>query len=333
MSDSKTVIVLKTHGKGKFDAEYRVAVTGDPENMTRDADYPSKENPRLNRQWLLSTFGGKQVFTVAADASEEAFRIKVANGCLEHGISFIDFSDFSDIYFPSDRTKLQRVAEMLTAGGWSIDGGEIVRTFRPGLKVTRAAYESNTLRFFCGDYSVEAKDDRIAIKVKGQPARQIEIRGPVMRIEARNQKDGGGTRQVENEMLLIRFVNEDARIAYDKACRQKAEEEARQARQARRELNRQHHAERLRRKVREVQTDQGTAKCVVLSYDHKENVNVVKLNEAIGLVFDGTHCPFVVEEHYLDWDRHTYVISTFVLTREQIAEVCDKWLEDDFEDD
>ncbi len=331
MSENKIVLVLKTHGKGSADVEYRVALVQEMEGMTVDADYPSKENPRLNRQWLLSTFGGKQVFTVAADAMKEAVRIKEETGCLDYGTSFIDFSD---IYFPSDRTKLQRVAEMLAAGGWSVDGGELIRAFRIGLKVTRASYESSTLRFFCGDYSVETKDDRIAIKVKGQPARQIEIRGPVMRVEARKQKDGGGTRQVENEMLLLRFNNEDEQAAYKKVCRQRDEEKARQVREARRELQRQRNAERLRRKIIEVQTDEGTAKCIVLSYDYKENVDIAKLNEAIHQVFDGTHCPSVIEEDVLDWDQHTYIVSTFPITREQVAVVCKKHFDrDDDEDD
>ena len=65
MSADNTVLVLITRGKNGSEKEYRVAEVQAAENMTWEADYPSPENPRLRREWVLDIFNDARVFTNA----------------------------------------------------------------------------------------------------------------------------------------------------------------------------------------------------------------------------------------------------------------------------
>lgn len=98
MSADNTVIVLKTKGKNGNEAEYRVAHVQAAENMTWEADYPSQDNPRLRRDWVLDIFKGVRVFTNADDALKEADRLEKYWEYVEYGVRV---HDFSDIYFPA----------------------------------------------------------------------------------------------------------------------------------------------------------------------------------------------------------------------------------------
>lgn len=105
MSADNTVIVLKTKGKNGNDAEYRVARVQCAENMAWEADYPSRDNPRLNRQWVLDTFNGR-VFTSANEALKQATRIKREATEVEYDVHM---HDYSDVFFPAtDRKRRQR---------------------------------------------------------------------------------------------------------------------------------------------------------------------------------------------------------------------------------
>lgn len=107
MSADNTVILLITKGRDDWrGAEYRVAHVQAAENMTWEADYPSKDNPLFNREWVLDAFGRSRVFTDAADALGEAIRVEKQADYVEYGIVFVIHPK---VYFPaSDRKRRQR---------------------------------------------------------------------------------------------------------------------------------------------------------------------------------------------------------------------------------
>ncbi len=109
MSDEPrlTNLVLVTK-KGKDQGfEYRVATVVKSSLLsTRVQDYSSRDNPRENGEWLLSTFGASWVHSDKEEAVQEVQRRRRTMRCDEA----LHFVDLADIHFPAPKRTPARVA-------------------------------------------------------------------------------------------------------------------------------------------------------------------------------------------------------------------------------
>lgn len=108
MSVDTTIGILVTCRRdGQPGQEFRVAHVRAIETISDEPDYPSTQNPVLNRERVRQCFAGSQMFTDREQALEAANRLlQKKGGYVEYGICELDYSN---LHFPaSNRTRRRR---------------------------------------------------------------------------------------------------------------------------------------------------------------------------------------------------------------------------------